>query len=250
VPLREDTEMSQITQIDVDHFDGGKNLNPGSRDGAGAKVLAELARDMITQGNLSDSALTRGGAMQTVEFTDPPLADTDFFVVDRASSASADVINSGEAEWQSVSELDPPRNVTITTTSHADIDAVDVVVTGRVRDANGNLIAQTDTITLTDGGGATDAGTRAFSYIDSIAIPAQSGTGGELDFGFGDIIGLPSPIKTRAGLTAPIREVAAGAVATNGTFTTGAAQPPNGTYEPNSAPDGSNDYSLFYEADI
>lgn len=193
---------------------------------------------------------SEGGLLRTVEWTDPPAADTDFFVVDRASAAAEDTIDSGESEWQTVAELDPPRNVTITTTTHADIDAVDVVVTGQVRDENGDLIAQTDTITLTDGGGTTDAGTKAFSTISSVVIPAQSGTGGVIDVGFGAIIGLPIAMKSRAGLLAPIREVAAGAVVTNGTFTTAAAKAPHGTYTPNTAPDGSNDYALTYEVEV
>jgi hypothetical protein len=242
--------MSQVSTILDGHFDGGANLYEGTKDAPDAVILSALLQEMITQGNLADGALTRGGATQSVEWTDAPVADVDFFVVDRASAAAIDVIDAADAEWQTVAELDPPRNVTITTTAHSDIDAVDVVLSGRVRDADGELIAQTDTITLTDGGNATDAGTRAFAFLDRVTIPAQSGTGGEIDVGFGAIIGLPSAIKTRAGLTAPIREVSGGSVVTNGTFTTGAAQPPNGTYAPNTAPDGSEDYHLFYEADV
>lgn len=211
-----------------------------------AGEIADLRSDV-------DAAFTKleseGGLLRTVEWTDPPAADTDYFVVDRASSASADVIDSGEAEWQTVDELDPPRNVTITSTTHADIDAVDAVVTGQIRDENGDLIDQTDTITLTDGGGATDAGTKTFSTISNVAIEAQSGTGGVLDIGFGDIIGLPVPMKSRAGLLAPIREVEAGSVVTTGTFTTAAAQAPHGTYAPSTVPDAANDYSLTYEVD-
>src|SRR4030042_2340666 len=232
--------MSAITQILERHFDGGKNLNEGCKDSPDSKTLAELIELIITQGNLADSALTRGGTMQTVEFTNPAAADDDFFVVNLASSASDDTVNSADAEWQTVAELNPPRNITITTSASADIDAVAVVLTGRVRDEDGNLVAQTDTITLTNGGGVTDAGTRAFSIFDQAFIPAQSGVGAVIDIGFGAIIGLPSPMMSRAGLLRPIREVAAGTVVTNGTFTTAAAQPPHGTYAPNSAPNGAN----------
>lgn len=192
---------------------------------------------------------SQGGLFRTEEFVDPAAADTDFFVTARASAAAEDTIDENAAEWQTVSELVPPRNITITSSTHADIDAVAVVLTGKVRDINGKLIDQTDTITLTDGGGATDAGTKAFSTFISAVVPAQSGTGGTIAFGFGDVIGLAAPIKTRAGLTAPIREIEAGSVVTTGTFTTTAAQGPHGTYAPATVPDASNDYAITYEVE-
>jgi hypothetical protein len=242
--------MAQITQILGGKFRGGKNLNVGSMDAPDADTLEKLLQALITQGNASDAAVSRGGVMQSVEWTDPALADVDFFVDGLASSDADETVNSGTTEWQNVDELDPPRNVTITTTSHSDIDAVAVVITGKVRDSNGDLIDQTDTITLTNDGNTTDAGTKAFSIFQSAFIPLQTGTGGELDFGFGDIIGLPSPMKTRAGLLAPIREISDGVELTTGTFTTAAAKPPNGTYLGAQTPDGAEDYSLFYETDL
>lgn len=191
-----------------------------------------------------------GGLMRTVEWVDPPAADTDYFVVNRASSASEDVIDENAAEWQTVAELDPPRNLTITTSAHTDIDAVAVVLAGKVRDELGNLVDQTDTITLTADVGATDVGTRAFSTLESVTIPAQTGPGGVIDVGFGDIIGLPAPMKERAGLLAPLREIeSSSGVVTTGTFTTATAQPPHGTYAPSTVPDASEDYSLTYEVE-
>jgi hypothetical protein len=191
-----------------------------------------------------------GSLLRTVEWTDAPTAVADAIKTSIATS-DEDASYSGAALNGAVGgdEMDPPRNITITSSTHADVDAVDVVVTGQVRDYKGDLIDQTDTITLTDGGGATDAGTRAFSIVEQIDVPAQSGTGGALEFGFGAIIGMPAPMKSRAGLLAPIREISGGSVVTNGVFTTGTAQPPNGTYTPNTAPDGSTDYSLTFEVE-
>jgi hypothetical protein len=54
---------------------------------------------------------------------------------------------------------------------------------------------------------------------------------------------------SRAGLLAPLREIAAGSVVTNGTFVDAATDAPHGTYEPNTAPNGTNDYALYYEVD-
>jgi len=48
----------------------------------------------------------------------------------------------------------------------------------------------------------------------------------------------------------PIREVYDGSVVTNGTFSTAATDPPHGTYTANTAPNGTHDYALFYEADV
>lgn len=196
---------------------------------------------------------SNGSLFRTVEWTDPALADVDAILTARASSASEDVIDENAAEWVGMAEMDPPRNVTITTSDGGtltDIDAVACVVVGMVRDENGVLIAQTDTITLTADAAATNAGTRAFSTVTSITIPAQTGTGGLIEVGFGDIIGLPAPMKERAGLLAPLREVeSSSGVVTTGTFTSSTAQPPNGTYEPSTTPDGSEDYSLTYEVE-
>lgn len=110
-----------------------------------------------------------------------------------------------------VGALSPPRNVTITSTSHADIDAVGVVITGI--DVNGKAL--TETITLTNGGGVVNSGNKAFAKVSKIVVPAQSGTGGALKFGFGDKIGLSRTIKSRAGLLALRREILGGVDLTN-----------------------------------
>jgi len=89
--------------------------------------------------------------------------------------------------------------------------------------------------------------------VTSIVVPAQSGVGGALEFGFGDIIGFLRPLKSRAGLAAVVREIAVGAVVTTGTFVAapavaGAGQP-NGTYLAAAVPDATRDYAVYYEMD-
>jgi hypothetical protein len=144
-------------------------------------------------------------------------------------------------------ELVPPRNITVVSTSHADVTAVQVVITGRVRDASGNLVDQTDTITLTAGGGATDAGTKAFSIVDKIERPPLGGAGGSLQFGIGNLVGLAAKPRTLAGYLLVHQQVTNGAVVTNGTFNAAAA--PNGTWSPNAAANGTNNYGLRYTVD-
>jgi hypothetical protein len=183
------------------------------------------------------------------EFTDVATADVDAI---KTSAASSNAVQSfTTADFDGVvgdGEMTPPRNITVTTSTHADIDAVAVVITGKIRNADGQLVDQTDTITLTDGGGATDAGVQPFSTVETVTIPAQSGSGGAVSVGFGAAIGLSAKIKSRGGIIKPLRELAAGAIATNGTFTNPTSSPVS-LYTPNSAPDASRDYAVTYEVD-
>ena len=141
--------------------------------------------------------------------------------------------------------LSPPRNIKISTNSNADIDAVGVLFEGL--DINGDVISET--ITLIDGGGSPAPGLKAFASVVRITVPAQSGGGGVLTFGFGRLLGLSQPIKSRAGLAALTLEIAIGAVVTTGTVVDAATGAPNGTYSPASAPNTANDYAIYYEYD-
>jgi hypothetical protein len=195
-----------------------------------------------------------GGYLYTDEWTDPPAADPDYLMTARATQVTEDIWTSATAEataaWLADTELVPPRNLTVTGNAHANIEATTLTITGFVRDKLGVLVAQTDTIAIANDEGATKATTRAFSTVTNATMPAiHLGTGGTFTFGFGEIFGLSKPIKTRAGLTAPLREVEAGSVVTTGTFTTAAAQPPTGTYLPATVADAANDYALTYEVD-
>lgn len=195
-------------------------------------------------------------ALTVDEFIDPAAADVDAIKTSVASSAAA-VSYSGAALDGVVggAEMVPPRNPTITTTSHANIDAVVVAVTGKVRNSAGKLVDQVGAITLTDGGGVTDAEDNGlvFSIIESYDVPAQSGAGGAMEFGFGDVLGLGKPLVSRAGAPAVMQEIEAGtplaADALTGTFVDAATSAPNGTYAPATVPDAANDYAVYYEYD-
>jgi len=158
-----------------------------------ADLRADIKRDFAAN-----------AAVAVEEFTNVPVADVDAIKTSIASSASP-VSYSGAALNGVIGAgaISPPRNITITTTTHADIDAVVVVVTGT--DINGDAL--TENITLTDGGGVTDAGLKAFASVEQVDIPAQGGTGGALTIGFGARIGLGKPLLSRAGLAAVLLEV-------------------------------------------
>lgn len=180
------------------------------------------------------------------EYTDEPVADVDAIKASFASSAAAEDFSGADLDGVvGLGEMDAPRNITITTTSNADIDAVDVVITGT--DINRRVISEI--ITLTDAGNVTDVGLVAFRTITRVQIPAQSGSGGAIEIGFGALMGLSKPLVSRAGLEAVITEIAIGAVVTTGAFVDAATSGPNGTYSPSAAQDGSNDYAVYYEYD-
>jgi hypothetical protein len=189
-------------------------------------------------------------AITVEEFTNPAAADVNAIKLSIASAASIQTYTGAALDGVvGLLAMSPPRNITITTTTHADIDAVGVVITGK--DVNGDDI--TETILLTNGGGVTDVGAKAFAKVTSIVVPAQTGINGALEFGFGDIIGLSRPLRSRAGLAAVTREVAVGAVVVTGTFVAapvavGAGQP-NGTYLAAAVPNAARDYALYYETD-
>lgn len=179
------------------------------------------------------------------EWTNPAVADVDYFV--EATATAASIVTHSPA----VADLSPPRPLTFVASNHADFNAVAMVITGTVKTADGSgVVAATETLTLTNDGNTTDTSLNCWVNVTSIVIPAQAGTGGSYTIGFGAAIGLSKKAKTRAGKPFVIAQSAAGTVlASNGTFTAAATALPNGSYSPNSAPDGSRDYALMYELD-
>jgi len=82
-------------------------------------------------------------------------------------------------------EYYPPRNLTLTFSSHANWDATTATITGT--DENGE--AQTESLSIPDGGNATVTGTKLWRTITQISIPAQSGTAGTFTAGVGSLLG-------------------------------------------------------------
>lgn len=227
---------------------GSRNpVKPHLTAGGGlAREVADLRSDIEGALNQLES---QGGYLRTDEFTNPAAADVDAIKTSIASAASIQTYSGAALNGVvGATEMVPPRNPTVTTTLHADIDAVVVVFAGKVRDAAGDLVARSVSVTLTDGGGTTDAAVDVLSVVESITVPAQSGAGGALEFGFGARIGLGAKIKSRAGLLAPLREVEVGAVVTTGAFATASGAPCT-TYTPATAPNAARDYAVTYEVD-
>lgn len=142
-------------------------------------------------------------------------------------------------------EMLPPRNVTITGTTGVGeaLDGGNAVVI--LEDIDGQL--RTETIALSVLGAstsATDEGVIAAKRIVSVLIPADaSGSPGDYEIGFGNKIGLKRPL-TVGGLIDEKEDNATPGVA--GTLVLSGTSAPNGTYTPNTAPDGAHDYIVAY----
>ena len=180
-------------------------------------------------------------SMTVDEFTNPLTADDDGLLAATATTVAvqtvleAGLLTPGKAELAA-----NPRNVTFTTAGGTAADApATALITGF--DAEGK--AQTETVNIAQTA-TTAAGVKAWSSITSIVYAAGDGTDATVSIGFGVVLGLKKTPKVRAGLATPIKEIVAGSVVTNGTISA-----TNKTYTPNSAPDDSSDYAVFYEYD-
>lgn len=134
-----------------------------------------------------------------------------------------------------------PRNVTLTTTDNSGNAGYTGSATITGLDIHG--VAQTETIAITNN--TTVAGKKAFSKITQIDIPAQPDALGHISFGTGSVLGLQGVVKARGGATTtqpPIKEIVNGA-----TPTAGVLDVVNSTYTPNTAPNGTTKYAVYYE---
>lgn len=200
------------------------------------------------------SALLPMFCLTVDEFIDPAAADADG-IKKSIASAAAIAVYEGTALDGAVGSavMVPPRNVTVTSSTHANIDAVAVAFEGT--DINGDAL--TESITLTNGGGDTaKPGAKAFKTVTKITVPAQSGTGGALTFGFGLLLGLSKKLKIRAGASAVnsiYMENEAGTIkavgAATGAYAVASVGLPNGTYSPLAPADAGKDYAIVYEYD-
>lgn len=187
---------------------------------------------------------TPNAAIAVEEFTAPIAAGAALISVAAASQVAA---GRSATLLALAGAISPPRQISVTTAGGTPADApASAVVTGK--DIFGNALTETLTVPQT----ATIAtGAKCFASVSSIVETAGDGVGATMAYGIGAPIGLGRPIKTRAGVTAPVKEFAAGSAApTAGVFAAPAAALPNGSYAPNSAADGARNYALYYEYDV
>ena len=139
-----------------------------------------------------------------------------------------------------------PRNITFTTAGGT---AADAPATATITGTGPDDEAQTETVNLSQSA-ATVVGAKAFKTIETIDYPAADGIDATIAIGIGSVFALSKKPKTYTGAVAVVKEYVNGSVVTNGTFVDPTTSPPYGTYAPNSAPNGTNDYAVRYELDL
>jgi len=211
-----------------------------------AQVTGGIAAEVTDLRNDVMRALAPLAAMTVEEFTDVVAASTTAIKTAAATVAAATTY-SGAALNGSVGAglMSPPRQIVITTAGVTPADApANATITGV--DVLGKTISETVNVAQT---AAAATSTKCFAKVTSITLPAADGVNATLAFGTGTALGLSLPAKSRAGLVALIAEVVAGAKVTTGTMAAPAAAGPYGAYTPATAPNGTNDYAIFYEYD-
>lgn len=137
------------------------------------------------------------------------------------------------------------RNVVITVTHASAVVALSGVITGK---RNGKVITETWSVTA----GTTSktfTGKKAFNQITSITITAASDASADsVVIGTGTVFGLPC----RCSCPSAVKETLDGSIVTNGTVVAGVRNSATadhlGTYSPNTAPDGSHKYEVWFLA--
>lgn len=213
-------------------FSDKRAYKPHLVDGKGgvAGEVDDLRRDVL-------STMALMAAITVEEFIDPPLGAVDDLETATATTVAPRTVTVFEAAGLAALAAQP-RNVTITTAGVTASDApATAVITGTYMGA-----VQTETVTVPQTA-ASVASTKPFDGLTSVAYAAADGTGATNSIGIGGGVGVTTVPKTRGGGVTLFREVEAGAVVTTGALTA------ERLYTPATAPDGSNDYAIYFEYD-
>ena len=164
----------------------------------GHAAASMAATNLATRSDVRWKRLTsrvKPGHACTTATRAPAASATALIASGGASSGSIQTIAAADMSGDlAETELFPPRNVTLTLSSHADWDATTAVVTGT--DENGATV--TESLSIPNGGNATVTGTQMFRTVTQLVIPAQSGTGGTFTFGVGSTFGTVDHIVAGA----------------------------------------------------
>ncbi|MFA5712253.1 hypothetical protein [Mycolicibacterium sp.] len=222
-------------------WNGGYTLSDGTR--------VRMQYDMPgSSGELVDdtgSAVENTVAVTPVliDLGNPAAADVDTIALVQLAAGAGDMTLSGASVVDDIAVLDVPRNVTLTvaTTNHS---ARTFTVYGA--DAYGEDVVET----IAGPNANTVAGKKAFKTVTRVAVDGALATNG-VSVGFGDVLGLPVHLPI-TGLV--VKEIEDSAIATAGTLVAGLSvltKPTasnadvRGTYDPNSACDGSKSFQLI-----
>lgn len=182
-------------------------------------------------------------------FTDVSTADTDGVSVSHVGAAVAGTTNmtiGGALATAGVATFVTPRNVVITVTHGSSVVAMSGTITGT--DQYGRVITEAWSVTA----GTTSktfTGVVAFKTITSITETiAADASANTIIAGDGVVLGLPFR-SVIGGVATAVKEIAIGAIVVTGTLVAGSTTANTdyrGTYLPSAAPNGTNDYSVWY----
>ena len=135
---------------------------------------------LLTATFTADGTPTRAEACIGLAAAVNALADPDAILATGASTAGIQTLTGSTLDGVVGDDpMNPARVLTMTFNSHADWDATTAVVTGLGPSGE----AQTENFAIPNGGNATVTGTKRFSRVTQIVIPAQSGTSGTFTVG-------------------------------------------------------------------
>jgi len=196
----------------------------------------------------SNQVVTRRGRRITTakivkqSWTDPAAADLELLSVEHLGQDAAGTVSMTLV----ATVLSPCRNVVITVTHDTSVVAMSGVITGT--DINGKPITEAWSVTAT-GTSKTFTGAKAFKTVTSITeVVVADASANTVKAGSGNKLGLSGICS----VASAVKEIAAGSVVTNGTLVAGstsASADARGTYAPNTVPDASNDYTVYYLSD-
>lgn len=210
-----------------------------------------LARNYVSNRSFSGNSGRRHvpAAIMKQSWTDPSTADTDGYSVSHTGASAASTRNmtlGGALCTSGVGYSVYSRNVVITVTHGSSVVAMSGTITGT--DITGRV--QTEAWSVTAGTTSkTFTGKKGFKTITSITeVVAADASTNTIIAGDGVVFGLAAPLA----VASAVKEVAAGSVVTTGTFvvaSTASTDDLRGTYAPSAAPNGSNDYVVYYLSD-
>jgi hypothetical protein len=236
---RVDIQFDMLGKDDRDPYHAGStkrvNLAPVAVVNLGSPITADTD-NMVKAATSTELP----GAAGTVTYT----PDTDG--TSPTDGVGPVVTKNGVKYW----EQDVPRNVSVAVSHASSIVAMTVTATGL--DEYGNTVVENIAITAT-GTSKTGSGKKAFKWVRSIAFTvAADATANTANVGFADVLGLPFMLP---GTGHVLKEMEDGSAATAGTLVKGDAAKATattgdvrGTYDPNSAADGSKAFQLVVVA--
>lgn len=184
-------------------------------------------------------------AIMKQTWTDPIVADADGFSVSHAGAGVAGTTS--QTLGGALAGVNAhPRNVVIVVTHGSSVVAMSGVITGTGID--GQPMTEAWSVTAT-GTTKTFTGKKAFKTVTSITeVIVADASANSIVSGSGVAMGFESPVA----VASAVKEIAAGSVVTNGTLvaaSSASTADPRGTYTPNTAADGANDYTVYYLSD-